>query len=64
MSDLAPAYIVVEPDGRVRNIVRGFAQTPSHGLIQRTDGLRHVRPGYIYDAVADDFVAPSSATGA
>ncbi len=62
MSTLSPAYIVVDPDGRVRNVVRGFVQTPDHGLIERVHALRHVRPGYVYDAVADDFVDPSPAT--
>ncbi|MGV2114265.1 hypothetical protein ACQZ46_23745 [Agrobacterium salinitolerans] len=58
MSGFAPAYIVVEPDGRVRNIVRGFVQTPTHGLIERTEALRLVRPGYVYNAYLDDFVDP------
>jgi len=63
MSALAPAYIVVDPDGRVRTIVRGFAQSSAHGLIERTEDLRHVRPGFIYDADLDDFVDPSASTG-
>lgn len=64
MSGLAPAYIVVEPDGRVRNIVRGFVQAAAHGLIERTEALRHVRPGYVYNADLDDFVDPTGSTGA
>ncbi|MBX5111962.1 hypothetical protein HJB51_28955 [Rhizobium lentis] len=62
MSGLAAAYIVVEPDGRVRNIIRGFVQTPDHGLIERTEALRHVRLGYVYNADLDDFVDPSAST--
>jgi hypothetical protein len=59
----AAAYIVVEQDGRVRNIVRGFVQASDHGLIERTAALRHVRPGYVYNADLDEFVDPYASTG-